>query len=172
MDKKWLIVAPVATALAGAAPAYATDPVTDSNGKAHALILVPLRIVNVSDLEFGTVVSTSTSGTVTIPSDGSARIVSGGVIGLPSDPGIRAEVATAGAPGQQVLVTYSAPTQLTNLNGDTILVLAMVMEGSPIKTIDPVTNSLFIYFGGTLLIGADQPEGNYEGTFTVTIQYN
>ena len=170
MDKK-LYIGAAALGSLWASPAMA-QPVQEDTGRAEVIILIPLQITNIDDLEFGTVVADPLlAGTVHIPADGSPRSFSGGVQGVASDPGARAVVATAGAPGQQVLVAYAPPAALNDGFGNSITVLGMSMEGSPLKTIDPITRSLFINFGGTLLIAPNQAEGNYEANFEVIIDY-
>ena len=100
-----------------------------------------------------------------------ARTVAGGVTGLASDSGFRARFAGAGSPSQQVIVVVSQPAALANTNGDLIPVLALTLEGSPIKTIDPVTRAFTFGVGGIILVNGDQPEGLYTATFDVTALY-
>jgi hypothetical protein len=45
------------------------------------------------------------------------------------------------------------------------------MDGSPVRTVDPVTRTFFFGLGGTLQVNARQPEGLYEATFDVTAFY-
>src|SRR5215213_2649089 len=103
----------VAAVPAAAAPVPAT---TNANG--HALILVPLTLTKIDDLDFGTVISSGTSGNVVINASTGARTVSGGLIGSPSDVGHRAYFGGAGSPSQQVIVWVTAPTDLVNSNAD------------------------------------------------------
>jgi hypothetical protein len=162
------IAAAVAPAPALAAPVAAT---TDASGK--ALILVPLTLTKVDDLDFGTMIASNISGTVALNAATSARTFAGGVTGVPSAAGHRALFAGAGTGGQQVILTVIPPVQLTSSGGDTIDVLALTLDngGNPIRTIDPVTRSFFVGVGGILLINADQPDGDYSSTFQVTANY-
>lgn len=146
-------------------------PVSNPNGKAKAEILIPLAVLEIDDLDFGTLVTSPTSGTVTIPSGGGARIVAGGVSGLPSDPGNRAHFLVAADPGRQIIVTHSWPAFLVNGAGDQILLLSVNLDGLPVKTVDPVSGQAPLYFGGTIFVAADQAEGLYEANFTVTVDY-
>lgn len=156
----------LATAPAAAAPVPAT---TDSDGR--ALILVPLTLVKIDDLEFGSVVRSSAPGTVTINATTGARSVSGGVTGVTSDAGNRAYFAGAGSPNQQVLLALSPPTELTSAGGDTIPVTGLTLDGPATRTIDPVTRAFYVGVGGTLQIAADQPEGDYNADFWLTAIY-
>jgi len=162
----------LAAAIAATAVPAAAAPVSapqDASGK--ALILVPLTLTKLADLEFGTLVPSSVSGIVAIDAASGNRTFAGGVTGVPSDAGHRARFAGAGTPSQQVVVVITPPTQLTSVASDNIQVLALTLEGSPFKTIDPTTRTFTFGVGGILLIAADQPEGVYQATFTVTANY-
>jgi hypothetical protein len=161
-------LAAVAAAPAAAAPVSATK---DASGK--ALILVPLTLTKIDDLDFGTMITSSSSGTVALDPATSARTFAGGVVGVASAPGHHAYFGGAGTPSQQVIVTIIPPAQLTNSNGDTISVLALTLDnaGNPIRTIDPVTRTFFVGVGGILNLAANQPDGDYSATFQVTANY-
>jgi len=166
--RKYFIAAAMAVAAmpATAAPVPAT---TDAGG--HALILVPLTLTKIDDLDFGTVTSSGTSGVVVINASTGARTLAGGLIGSPSDVGQRAYFGGAGSPSQQVIVSVTAPIELVNSNNDKIPVLALTLDGSPVRTVDPVTRTFFVGVGGIIMINSNQPDGDYNATFTVTANY-
>ena len=162
----------IAAALAALAVPAAGAPVQpDQQATGEALILVPLSLVKIDDLDFGTVITSPVSGTVAINATTGARSVAGGVTGIASDLGNRARFAGAGSPSQQVIVVVNPPAALQNANGDQLTVLALTVEGSPIKTIDPVTRSFTFGVGGIILVGANQAEGDYSALFDVTAIY-
>jgi hypothetical protein len=167
MFRKFVLAAALA---ASAAPAVA-QVVPNRQATGEALILVPLSLVKIDDLDFGTVITSPLSGTVAINATTGARTVAGGVTGLASDSGFRARFAGAGSPSQHVIVVVSQPAALANINGDLIPVLALTLEGSPIKTIDPVTRAFTFGVGGIILVNGNQPEGPYTATFDVTAIY-
>lgn len=154
---------------AGSAQAATASPDKDAGGK--ALVLVPLTLTKVSDLEFGTLVPSGLSGVVSIDATSGKRTVGGGVTGVASDAGHRAVFAGAGSPNQQVIVTMTQPTELADPAGDKISVLALTMQGTAIKLVDPTTRAFTFGIGGILLIAADQPEGLYSATFDVSANY-
>ena len=100
-----------------------------------------------------------------------ARSVAGGVTAVPSDVGQRAYFGGAGSPSQLVIVTVTAPAVLTNVAGDTLDVLALTLDGPPLRTIHAVDRTFFFGVGGIILIGADQPEGVYTSDYDVTANY-
>ena len=163
------IMAAALAALSAPAAAQAVNP--DRQATGTALILEPLSLTWIQDLDFGTIITSPVSGTVAIDATTGARSVAGGVTGVASDPGFRARFAGAGSPNQQVIVVVTPPATLANTNGDLITVLALTLEGSPIKTIDPLTRAFFFGVGGIIMVGADQPEGLYSADFDVTAVY-
>jgi len=162
----------LAAALAALAVPTAAAPVNpDRQATGEALILVPLSLVKIDDLDFGTVITSPLSGTVSIDATTGARGVAGGVTGIASDQGNRARFAGAGSPNQLVIVVVTPPAALQNINGDQIPVLALTLEGSPIKTIDPLTRAFNFGVGGIILVNANQAEGDYTANFDVTAIY-
>ena len=165
--RNFLLAAGLAAAVAVPANAVPVSASTDAGGK--ALILIPLTLTRVADLEFGTVIESSTSGTVTIPPDGSARTFTGGVTPVANPLPARARFAGAGTPGQLVNIFLAPPANLKDSNGD-LLPISMSLESSNI-TIDS-THAFFVGVGGTVTVAANQPDGDYTGVFTVLAQYN
>ncbi|HVU29276.1 MAG TPA: DUF4402 domain-containing protein [Sphingomicrobium sp.] len=164
------VIAAALAAAAAASPAAAA-PASATAG-ARALLLLPVTMTKVDDLDFGTVIKSNTSGTVALNASTGARSFAGGVTGAAAA-GHRAVFAGAGTGGQQVIVVVIPPAQLTNSSGDTIDVLALTIDnnGNPIRTIDPATRTFFVNVGGILSIGANQPDGVYSATFQVTANY-
>lgn len=154
-----------------AAPAAAAPVAATSDSDGEVLILVPLTLTKIEDLHFGTLIPSPSSGMVNISASTGARTAAGGVTGVASDPGYRARFAGAGTPNQLVLLALSPPVELINARGDTIPVLGMTLDGPPVRTVDPVTRAFFVGVGGTLGIGADQPEGDYTADFYLTAIY-
>ena len=152
-------------------PAAAVPATANSSGK--ALILIPLTITKIDDLDFGTMIAPPSSGTVTLDAATSARSFTGGVVGVASAPGHHAYFGGAGTPNQQVIVTIVPPSQLKDSNGDTIQVLALTLDkgGNPIRSIDPTTRTFFVGVGGLLNLSANQPEGDYSAAFQLLANY-
>lgn len=168
--KTYIVAAAMAAAgIAAPASAQAVGPDRDATGK--ALVLVPLTLTKIDDLDFGTIVPSSVSGFVSIDAATGNRTVGGGVTGVQNAPGHRAQFAGAGTPNQLVIITVVPPTELTSAAGDTITVLALTLQGTPVKKVDPTTRAFFFGVGGILQIAADQPEGVYSATFDVNANY-
>lgn len=167
MDIRKILVAIAAIAATTApAPTFAAQTASAS-GK--ALLLLPLTLTKVNDLDFGTVVPSSASGTVSIAADGSGQSVTGGVTPVASGTATRAVFAGAGTAGQQVNIFFAPPPALTDGNGNSVPI-SLSLEKS-LVTIDS-TRAFSVGVGGTVTVGANQAEGLYSGTFTVLAQYN
>jgi hypothetical protein len=161
-----------AALFAGAAPALAAPIAATPVAEGRVLILRPLSFVRLTDLDFGTVVSSNTAGTVTINPTTGARSIAGGLTAMPIAPGGRGYFAGAGSASQLVNIDLTPATVLTNtVTTDTIAVAAMYIEGSTTRTIDPTTLTFYVGVGGTILVGANQPDGDYESTFLITADY-
>ena len=167
-SKIMLALAAAALGTTGAAAAPVASP-TPPTGR--ALLLIPLTLTKIDDLSFGSVVPSPVSGTVIINATTGARSVAGGITAMPSDIGQRAYFGGAGSPNQLVIVTVTAPAVLTSAASDTLTVLALTLDGPPLRTIDPVARTFFFGVGGIILIGADQPEGVYTSNYDVTANY-
>jgi hypothetical protein len=161
---KLLCAASLGVAALTAAPALAAVPPVQADGR--ALILIPLTLTKIQDLDFGSVIPSPVSGTVTIKASTGARTSAGGVTLAPGDPGFRAYFGGAGSPNQQVIITMDPPSQLINGTGDTIDVLALTLNGSAIRTIHPTDRTFFIGVGGSIQIAANQADGDYNALST------
>lgn len=166
---KLIAAAGLAAAALPSSPALAATPLIQADGK--ALVLIPLTITKIDDLDFGSIVPSTSGGTVTIdPVDGS-RTFTGGVTLVPGDAGFRGYFGGAGTPNQQVLVALSPPVSLSDGLGHTIPVVGLTLDGPPMRTIDPTTHAFFVGVGGTLGIKPNQDEGTYSANFWVTAVY-
>ena len=161
----------IAVAFAAAAPAFAAPVAATPQAKGRALILRPLAFTKVTDLDFGTVVSSTVGGTVTINASTGARSISGGLTAISGAPGGRAYFAGAGSGGQQVVINLTPPAVLTSALGDTIPVVTMDIEGGPGRNINLISLAFYVGVGGAISVAANQPDGDYESTFEITASY-
>ena len=168
--KRLLTLIAASATLAVATPAVAAPVAASPPAQAEGLILIPLTLNKLQDLYFGTIIPSGLSGVVTVPADGSAPFSSGGVTLVTSDPGYRARFAGAGSANQLVVVSATNPVLLSNGLGDNVTVLALTLDGPPVRLID-ATRAFSFNVGGILLVNANQPEGIYQSDFDVTANY-
>ncbi|MEO7786918.1 MAG: DUF4402 domain-containing protein, partial [Sphingomicrobium sp.] len=162
-------LAALAAVLATAAPALAAPGSDTATAEARGLVLQPLTLTKVTDLDFGTVIASTVAGTVTIDADGAARAITGGVIGVATAPGNRAEFAGAGTAQQLVTLSMNSPSLLVSTTNasDTLVVSSLGFDSAgTTRTLDS-TSAFTAYVGGIFQIGANQANGLYTAQFDV-----
>lgn len=148
------------------APALGAIESADS----RAIIVTPLSLLKVDDLNFGTLVPSASSGTLTIDAFTGAQSTSGGVTAYGSAIAHRAYFVGAGTAGQPVVIVLGPAPILSDGNGNSMSVLALTLDG-PVLRIIPGHRAVHIYVGGILSVNADQAPGDYVGTFDMTVNY-
>ena len=170
MRSKILCAALAATAFA--TPAFA-QTVASEPAEARGTVLLPLTLTEDTDLDFGTVLASAAAGQVIINATSGLRSVSGGVTGVAINPGHRAQFTGYGTPATNVSLSLTYPAFLTS--GTNVVavdpVLGMYFDaGGATRTIN-AAGTFQVGVGGAFNIAANQPNGVYTGTFTVTAQY-
>jgi hypothetical protein len=155
-----------AAALLMAAPAGAAIESADS----RAIVITPLSLLKVDDLDFGSLVPSALSGIVSIDANSGAQSAIGGVTAYGAANSRRGYFVGAGTQGQLVVIVLGSPPLLSDGGGNTMPVLALTLDGPPLRAI-PADRILHIYVGGILSVGADQAPGDYAGTFNMTVNY-
>ena len=168
-----IALAALAATVAFASPAAAQSVTASATAEARGLVLLPLTLTRVDDLDFGTVIASNVAGSVTINEDSGARSVAGGVVGVPTAPGQRGLFAGAGTANQQVDLTLTPPAGGVLVSGANLLtVSSMVLDSgnTTTRTID-ATGAFQVGVGGTFAIAANQPNGLYAADFSLTAEY-
>jgi hypothetical protein len=151
------------SSLAAAAPANAV-------ATGHALVLRPVTVVKLKDLDFG-IVWPSAAGTAVIEPDADVMTTTGGLVALGGSPH---SAEFAGAANTSAVVIIKLPKQpvvLTRVGGtQTVTVSNFTLQGQSKRAI--AAQAWFSFrVGGTLNVAANQADGTYVGTFDVTVQY-
>lgn len=162
---KWAILAPIVlTGFTGAAHA------ANGDADSEAVIVTPLSLVNISDLEFGAMLAGTTPGTVVINPNNDARTVTGGITAAGSG-GQAAQFLTYGGPRQYIYVTRGPLPVLNRVGGGgNMRVTQLTLNGAVYRYLSGA-GLLDLRVGGTLQVGANQPAGVYEGEFQITVTY-
>jgi hypothetical protein len=165
-----------ALCLMSVAPVHAH--LAQSVGTAQTVIITPLSLVKVSDLDFGQVFRKSTAGTVTI-SPAEIRSQTGGLL-FGTAPISAASFAGLGRRNQFVDISLSASSIFVTGPGTRMRVRNFVIGSTPTATLSTVplrfritsTNGAFLFpLGATLDVGANQVPGVYTGSYRITVQY-
>jgi spore coat protein U-like protein len=150
----------------GALPAHAAT----TAASAEAVTLSRLSLVKTEDLDFGTLISGTTAGTATINANTGARTTTGGVTPASGGPPKRAEFVGIGGRGILIMVAIGASPTLSNGTGGTMPTALTVQGGTGVRLF-PGTGVQTFRVGGRLNVAANQPSGDYAGTFTLTVTY-
>lgn len=151
--------------------ALAAPVAADSAVPANARILTPLVLEKLSDLDFGRIIVGDVIGTQMVgidPVNGDLVGCTNGVTCL--DPAQRASFFVHGTVDARVNI-YSGSSTLTNGAGDTLV----FNPSHPGSTLLPSWSSGsgrgFFAVGGYITLSATTPEGTYQGTVDVTVDY-
>ncbi|RED17043.1 DUF4402 domain-containing protein [Parasphingopyxis lamellibrachiae] len=157
----------VAFLLLTTAPAYAAS--VDSNAETE--ILQPLTLTQISVLDFGSIVPGNVAGRINIRRNDGTCVAQGGAM-LVGTNCQRGEFLITGPSRQRVRVTTApAPITLSRLGGGASMTMDRVrINGRANKRLNAAGERTF-YVSGRLLVGANQAEGVYDGTFDVTVDY-
>ena len=141
------------------------DGFSDS-GPVTITLLAPISISAVGDMDFGTMSTTGTAGTVTVTPAGVRTSVNVDLFGgVPS----AASFDVTGDPGANYSITFPSSATLTS-GGDTMTVDTFKHDAGVTPTL--VGGSDTFNVGATLNVGATEADGTYSGTFDVTANYN
>ncbi len=175
MSKLLRITALAASAAAltlAAAPAAAQAVGPNQNAKATARVVKPLTLAWVSDLSLGNIILSSGSWTgavVGIDRTGATTCTTPQVTCTGTM--TRAAYQVTGTQAQTVKINVSPTLTLTNLQQPGSLTLAVDSPGTVVLQNSGAPGQTF-YLGGSLAVDAATPDGTYEGTFAVTVEYN
>lgn len=163
MNKNVLKAAIVGSLLASFGLSATAAHAATASATAKAKILRQVTVTNTSDLQFGTIVSSPTASTVVISTAG-ARTCGAGIVC--SSAFSAANFDVTGTSGQ--VVTVSVPTSVTLTSGTFSMVADLATSATSLTL---ANNAGTFAVGGTLNVGANQSDGDYEGTFSVTADY-
>ncbi|HEX5236972.1 MAG TPA: DUF4402 domain-containing protein [Sphingomicrobium sp.] len=159
-----------ALALAAPGVAAAAAPVTGSAG-AQLGVLSPVSVIKKTDLNFGTVVTAATAGTVVLNPVNGTVTTTGGLTAA----GTGAHAAVFTSTGSKNSVVHirlpTGATTLTRVGGtETVTASTWTLDGSANQRI-PANQTFDFAVGATLSVSAAQVAGTYVGTFLITVQY-
>jgi Domain of unknown function (DUF4402) len=139
-------------------------------GTAKAITLKPLSIVKLRDLDFGTLASGTTAGTVIINPNTDARTTSGGALAAGGTPQA-AQFYTYATGNILLIITLGAPPTLARSGGGATMTMSNLTLNGPTIRLLPPAGIIDLRVGGTLAVGASQLDGTYAGNFDVTVTY-
>lgn len=165
-----ICLAAVAATLVAAAPATAASQ-RSATAEARGVVLQPLSLTKVNDLDFGTVAGSNVAGNVTVDADSGVRSAGGGVIAAPSTFS-RGRFDGLGQAGQTVGLTITPPTGNVLVSGtNTVAVNSLSLDSGGATRVIGSGGNFTVYVGGDFGIAANQANGTYSALFTLTADY-
>ncbi len=145
-------------------------PAATTPGSANAIILVPMTLLKLVDLNFGDIASSATAGTVLINPFTAAITTTGGATAVGGAP-TTAFFEFYGAQGQSFTITRGPLPVLIRSGGtQTMTVTALYLDGATTQTLG-ATGVFKLHIGANMNVGANQTNGTYTGTFTIFMTY-
>jgi hypothetical protein len=176
--KKWgtkmrftLSLAALAATLVVATPAVAQQ--ASATAEARGVVLSPLTLTKVTDLDFGTVAASNVAGTVAVNATSGIRSVTGGVTAVPStfSRGEFTGLAQAATTVQLSLVPPTGNQLYSGANAINIVAGSMGFDSAGTTRVVPAGGSFVVGVGAAFDIAANQPNGAYSALFQVTADY-
>lgn len=160
----------VAGALVAGGFAVTAEAATrNANGRARTVR--PIALTTTRGLDFGTLLRGATGGTATVNPRTDARTRTGGVTLVGGGSPGAARFTATGTPTMNAFITIGAAPLLTRVNGsETMAVSNMTLNGGRTRRI-PASGILDIRVGGRLNVAANQRDGLYTGSFSLTVDY-
>ena len=167
--KKIYLLAAVSVLTLGCAEVWAAE--ATGQGNISAKIVAPVTVTEAQALDFGTILA-PTSGTkkVKISATDGSRSVDGGDNGIlvSTNKGEAGLFNVTGAENQSMTIQVSDSVELTG-TGDSMTVDNFVTEPASKLTLNGT--SVQIKVGADLTVNQGQDEGDYTGTYQVTVSY-
>jgi Domain of unknown function (DUF4402) len=150
-----------------------TSVTASTTGRFLATVIRSIAISKLSDLVFGRVATPPTgSGTVVINPNTGAQSSTNGVATFATPAPSRAAFNVTGEGGQAFSVTVPASFVMTGPQSMTVTTSSSV-TGAPLLSGSLGSAGSFTFgVGGSAPISSTTPNGDYAGSFTVTVAYN
>lgn len=158
------VTAACAAALA-ASPAQAAPATASADAKAK--VLKQISVTKTADLDFGTVVVSTTAGSVGIATDGTlscdAALTCSGSTSA-------AGFSISGSKNEMVTISGDNSVTLRNAADNTKTMIASLSRSAGSLKLNATGGGNFAV-GGTLSVAASQTDGLYQGSFNVSVDY-
>lgn len=162
-----LRIALIGAALSAASFASAASAATSATANASAEVLTTLTLASTSALNFGQIAA-NTGGSVTVNAD--ATISSTGSL-ISTGTRTPAAFTVTGTPNANVVLTLPTSATLTRSGGTETMAIGGFNSNPGGAFQLGSTGSANFAVGGTLTVASNQLAGAYNGTFSVSVEY-
>ena len=153
---------------APAAVAHAAPPLTQAT--ATATFIRPLTVTKLKDMDFGYLAAPA-AGTAVLEPNADTFSTTGGAVAVGGTPHCAEFLGAAQSNAVVNIRVPNQPVTLTRVGGtETMTATNFTLQGLSKRAIAKATSFTF-RVGATLNLAANQVEGTYVGTFSVTVQY-
>ena len=159
----------VTAVLALASTVQAQQNTSSTTANATARIITPISITKSTDLNFGDVVPTASSGTVVVTPAGARSATGGATLGSSSSVSAASFTVAGQANAAYTVTLPSSATITSGANSMTVNTFTSTPSGTGNLGAGA---SQTLSVGATLQVGANQAIGTYTGTFSVSVAYN
>ena len=155
--------------LALSAPAFG-QVAPDENATGRAIVLSPLTLLKIEDMDFGSLTVTAAGTAILDPVNGTVT-TTGGVLSAGGDP-LPALFAGAASRNTPVKIRIpNKPITITRVGGtETMTVSGWTLNGPADRRVG-MSRAFDFRVGATLNVTANQADGLYTGEFMVEVQY-
>ncbi len=169
MKKIAILTTAASISLLFTSPSMAADTTATAEATAYATIVAPLTITETTHLNFGKIVSPTSAITVTLTPAGVISSSAGSKYLLGGHQA--AQFTVTGAANQNVTITL--PDDFTIENGGNSMTVSSPTSSASNPSAFPLgeTGTATFNMGATLAVGASQAQGEYSGTYDVTVSY-
>jgi hypothetical protein len=157
------------------APGGSTPTSGSTAGVAVANVFRPIAVSVQSPLAFGRIVRPSSgSGTVAVAAASGARTVTGtGAAGFGSPTPSRSTYSVTGEGGQTFSLSFPTTFQMAGPGTPLTVTLTSTASGSQVLSAAAGSVGTFSFgMGGSFPISSTTVSGTYQGSYSVTVQYN
>ena len=166
MKMNLLLTVAVSVLALGSSSALAAS--ASETGNIKAKVVAPVTVDETQVLDFGTVLApTGSAKKVTISTDGTRSADDNSIL-VGTNTGKAAIFDVTGAENQQITIQSIGNTTLSG-TGEPMTVNNFVTDPASTLTLSGTKGQIKV--GADLTVGASQAEGEYSGTYTITVNY-
>ena len=166
--KKIYLLAAVSVLTLGYAEVWAAE--ATGQGNISAKIVAPVTVTEAQALDFGTILApTDSTKKVTIAAANGARSADDEKMLVGTNTGKAGLFNVTGAENQRMTINLPSSTTLTGASGDPMKVDNFTSDKGTELTLDGTSGTFQV--GADLTVNQGQDEGDYTGTYQVTVSY-